>query len=371
VLVNAPVSVANKHLNQAGGAVKVSLLQLHHTRREKMNELVSLKSPISVNFEVSPVCDLTCEFCFNAEMECEKLSHPSFEQVTSILDKLAEAEVFEVRMFGGEFFVYPHWQKVLEYADKQDFFLSFVSNGTHINTNTAKKLLDHRIVGGAISLHGTKEIHEDITKITGSFEDAVSGIQACIENGIGISILYTLTRNNYKSVFDVCRWLKEKGIEIDEINVGRLTPYGRAKSDWEQVKLSLHDYLSVFPQLKKIRNELGILASFGDAFPLCLLPAKYHDYVIGCWQGTGFGHIDHMGNVRSCSIAKGSYGNILETPLTKIWTKQLSHFRSLGWLPLKCRECDNFCGGGCSASCYDGGMYAPDEFIQQKNEGRL
>jgi len=283
----------------------------------------------------------------------------------SILDRLAEAEVFEVRLFGGEFFVYPYWREVLEYANKLDFFLSFVSNGTHINAGIAQELLAHRIIGGAISLHGTKEIHEGITKVAGSFNTAVNGIRACVENSIGISVLYTLTKNNCQSVFEICRWLKENGVEIDEINVGRLTPYGRAKSDWEQVKLSLRDYLSVFPQLKRIRNELGILASFGDAFPLCLLPAKYHDYVIGCWQGTGFGHIDHLGNVRSCSITKGSYGNILETPLTEIWTERLVHFRSLKWLPMKCQECDNFCGGGCSASCFSGGMYAPDEFIQQ------
>jgi len=66
-----------------------------------MNELVCLKSPISVNFEVSPICDLACEFCFNAEMECKKLSHSPLKRVISILDKLAEAEVFEVRLFGG------------------------------------------------------------------------------------------------------------------------------------------------------------------------------------------------------------------------------------------------------------------------------
>ena len=328
-----------------------------------MNELVSLKSPISVNFEVTPVCDLACRFCFNAEMKYKKLSHPPLKRIMSILDKLAEAEVFEVRLFGGEFFVYPYWREVLEYANKLDFFLSFVSNGTHINAKVTQELVTHRVISGAISLHGTKKIHESITQVHGSFNMAVNGIRACIENGIGISILYTLTRDNYYSVFDTCQWLKKIGIKIDEINVGRLTPYGRAKSNWEQVKLSLGNYLSVFPQLERIRNELGILASFGDAFPLCLLPDKYHEYVIGCWQGTGFGHIDHLGNVRSCSIAKGSYGNILETPLTEIWVERLAHFRSLKWLPTKCRECNNFCGGGCSASRYDGGMYAPDEFI--------
>lgn len=331
-----------------------------------MNELISLKAPLSVNFEVSPVCDLACEFCFNSEINSQILGHPPLNQTISILNKLAEAEVFEIRFFGGEFFVYPYWQELLEYANSLDFFLSFVSNGTHIDKDVAKKLAANRIIGGAISLHGTKEIHDKITKKEGSFESAIHGIKTCIENNIGISILYTLTKNNYRHVFDTCLWLKENNLEIDEINVGRLTPYGRARSDWEKAKLSLKEYLSVFPLLKKIRVKLGIRASFVDSFPLCLLPFEFHDYVISCWQGTGFGHVDHKGNIRSCSIAKGSYGNILETPLTEIWVNRLTHFRSLKWLPIKCRKCNDFCGGGCSASCYDGGLYAPDEFISKK-----
>ena len=328
-----------------------------------MNELVTLKSPFSVNFEVTPACDLSCRFCFNAEMGCDNKNHPPISQVTAILEELARAEVFEVRLFGGEFFIYPQWRKVIEIADSMDFFLSFVSNGTRIDRKVVQKMKQHRIKNGAISLHGTKSIHEDITQVQGSFESALHGIQSCLDGGLGISILYTLTRENLSFVFETCKWLKANGMNVDEINISRLTPYGRAKSDWEKNKLSLDDYLDVFPQIEQIREELNILANLGDAFPLCLLPKKYHEFVIGCWQGTGFGHIDHMGNVRSCSIAKGSYGNILKTPLTEIWTKKLAHFRSLKWLPRKCHNCDNFCGGGCSASRYDGGMYAPDEFI--------
>ncbi|MFH1611845.1 MAG: radical SAM protein [bacterium] len=328
-----------------------------------MNELVSLKSPLSVNFEVTPLCNLFCEFCFNARDECQNINHPSLSQVKAILAELSKAEVFEVRLFGGEFFIYPQWQEVLEYADQLDFFLSFVSNGTFITPQVVKKLKQHRVIGGAISLHGPKDIYEKICGVEGAFNLTINGIKTCIENDMDISILYTLTKTNYLLFFETVKWLKENGIGIDEINVGRLTPYGRAKSDWDGVKLSFEDYMKVFYQLEKIRNELDILANLGDAFPLCLLPSKYHDFVIGCWQGTGFGHIDYQGNVRSCSITKGNYGNILETSLVEIWTNRLGYFRSLKWLPKKCQNCNNFCGGGCSASRYEGGIYAPDEFI--------
>ncbi|MBU4360695.1 radical SAM protein, partial [Patescibacteria group bacterium] len=258
-----------------------------------MNELISLKSPLSVNWEVTPLCDLMCGFCFNASVDCRKLKHPPLSRALQILDALALAEVFEVRLFGGEFLIYPHWREVVEYADKKDFFLSFVSNGTHINCEVVKFFKQHRISGGAISLHGTREIYEKITQIPGSFNSAIDGIRACLDEGLGISILYTLTKENHLKVFETVEWLKNEGIEIDEINVGRLTPYGRAKSDWEEVKLSFKDYLNVFAQLKKIRQELKVLASLGDAFPMCLLSEEYQEYVVGCWQGTGFGHIDH------------------------------------------------------------------------------
>lgn len=331
-----------------------------------MNELVVLKSPLSVNFEVTPICNLHCEFCFNAKKECRNLSHPPLSRVKAILDELARAEVFEVRLFGGEFFTYPQWREVLEYADQLDFFLSFVSNGTYLTLKVVQKLKQHRVIGGAISLHGPKNVYEKICGVKNTFELVISGIRACIENNMEISILYTLTKENYFLVFDTIKWLKDHKIDINEVNVGRLTPYGKAKDNWERTKLSFSNYMAVFTQLERIRTELNVLANFGDAFPLCMLSPKYHDFVIGCWQGTGFGHIDHKGNIRSCSITQGSYGNILKTPLTEIWTNRLAHFRSLTWLPEKCQNCNNFCGGGCSASQYNGGMYAPDEFIVEE-----
>lgn len=327
------------------------------------NELVTLKSPLSVNYEVTPRCNLFCKFCFNATQSCTTLKHPPFSQVKKILNALKQAEVFEVRLFGGEFFTFPHWKETVEYADNLDFFLSFVSNGTLITPKIVKFLSSHRINSGAISLHGPRKVYEKISGVNGSFDSVLAGIRTCLEANIELCVLYTLTRENKELIFITVKELMEFGLKIDAISVGRLTPYGRAKSDWGKVKLSFADYMAIFPQLERVRHELNVTANFGDAFPFCLLPKKYHEYIIGCWQGTGFGHVDHTGNVRSCTIAKGSYGNILKTPLSKIWIEKLKDFRSLRWLPTKCQACKNFCGGGCSATQYNGGLYSPDEFL--------
>lgn len=120
--------------------------------------------------------------------------------------------------------------------------------------------------------------------------------------------------------------------------------------------------------MREIHGDFGIQARMGDAFPLCLLPHDDWGLVTGCWQGTGFGQISYTGDVKSCSILGGSYGNVFETPMVDIWTERLRTMRSLTHLPLQCRLCPHFCGGGCSASRFGASAYAPDEFIPKPGE---
>lgn len=324
----------------------------------------TIRSPFSVNYEVTTVCNLRCEFCF-AESEC-RLKHPPFEHVRKIIDELARAEVFEIRLFGGEFFCYPHWASVVEYVDRKGIFMSFVSNGTLITPGKVSVLNQHGIKGGAISIHGTEDVHDAITGIKGSYRRALAGLGACLDGGLEITVLSTITRANKDRLPELLADLNQRGLVRPTLSYGvnRLCPYGRGKDDWRNSKISLKDYLKLFPMLDEIHRQYGIEAAFGDAFPNCLVAKKYHHLIQGCWQGTGFGHISSTGEVRGCATAAGSYGNLLQTPLEKIWQgNKLRQFRNLAWLPEKCHACEEFCGGGCSASRPSQAMYTADEFL--------
>ena len=89
-----------------------------------MNELRTIKAPITVNYEVTPACNLYCAFCYK-ESGCT-LVHPPLNQVFEILNRLCEAEVFELGLFGGEFFFYPHWRVSSTPFFKNKFFDSLV-----------------------------------------------------------------------------------------------------------------------------------------------------------------------------------------------------------------------------------------------------
>jgi len=329
-----------------------------------MNQLRTLKSPFSVNYEVTPVCDLFCNFCFVGDTF--DFSHPSINHVKNILDKIAEAEIFEVHLFGGEFFIYPHWQEVLRYAHNLGLFLSFVSNGTCITKDVVTVMKEYGIREGAISIHGPRHIHDQITKVPGTYDKALNALEACLDGGLNITVLSTFTHDNKKHLRALVEDLNQRRLTRSSLiyAVGRLTPYGRAGLDWKKNRLSLEDYLNLFPLLENLSKDFGIRTALGDAFPLCLVPDKYHYLIQGCWQGTGFGHICFNGDVKGCTVARGIYGNLLEQPLQEIWQGPgLEKFRSLKWLPKSCQNCDNFCGGGCAATRPTQLPYAPDEFL--------
>lgn len=333
------------------------------------NHLRTIRSPFSVNLEVTPVCNLLCEFCFVSC--CKNLKHPSLENVFRLIDEIVKAQVFEIRLFGGEFFTFPQWPEVVKYARGKGLFLTFVSNGTLITPEVVNILVENEIKSGAISIHGPQAVHDKIAQVPGSYQKALEGLKACLDGGLDITVLTTITQSGKNRILELITDLDNHGLVRESLSyaINRLCPYGRGKNEWEKNKISLSDYLSLFPVLEKISLDHGIETAFGDAFPHCLVPEKYHHLIQGCWQGTGFGQIGSNGDVRGCSTTGGSYGNLFETPLEKIWQgKGLREFRKLDWLPDGCKSCEDFCGGGCSASRPGALMYSPDEFLKVNHE---
>lgn len=332
-----------------------------------MNRLRTIRSPISVNLELTLACNLRCGFCFLKS--CPRLEHPPLVRLHRIIDELRRAEVFQIRLFGGEPFYYPEWRAVVDYAYRLGFFQMFISNGTLIDKEAIQFLKERKIKSGSVSIHGTKEVHESITECTGSYEQAVEGLELCLSEGWDMTALLTLTQANKEILFETIQALLDRGLRDFFFLASRLAPHGCDQAEWERRRLSFDDYIAVLQELGRIQQELGIVSSLGDPMPYCLVGERYHHLLGGCRSGTSFGYVTGEGEVRGCTVAGGSFGNLLETPLEEIWQGvAMVDYRSLEWLPMKCRRCKSFCGAGCSATRFGVGMYAPDEFLEVGDE---
>lgn len=315
-------------------------------------KLLTLKAPLTVVYEVTPVCDYACSFCYAA---CNgRSSHPSLEHITAILDRLAQAEVCQITFMGGEFFLHPHWEEILAYARQQGFLMGFISNGSTLTEKTCQRIQAY-MPSGAISLHGPNAaVHDALTGRKGSFDKALRAMRAGQHNGIRLSVLLTPTQDTYRQVWDMARTLVENGVRPDLLNVSRLTPHGCALECWSSIRLELAHYLDILGQAARIEKDFGINVRVGDGFPRCQIPAEWRAFAGRCDAGVTLAAVGYQGNVKLCPNSAGELGNLLHTPLSHIWAnaEPMAQLRALEWLPAPCRRCPSapVCKSGCIVS---------------------
>ena len=333
-----------------------------------MNKIKKLIAPISVNLEVTDQCNLKCFFCFcGTEAYQNSLSSVSdlekIKNIKRILNILAKNNIFEIRLFGGEFSLLKNWKSIVEYAYNLDFFISLVSNGTLFNQSDIKFLINKKITGCSISLHGLNGLHDQIVGVPGSFKKASKNIKLFSDGGIKVSILFTPTKINILHFEKFAQTIIEE-YGASSVGVNRLFRNNRYEN------LSFSDYEYLLSVIKKLQND-GLPIFFTGSFPRCKVSPKYWSYMSNCSQGMSFCQIDYMGNIKNCSSLCVNIGNIFQENLQDIWQKKLAKFRTLKHLPLSCRLCPSFCGGGCIASRTIEKNFIADEFIKLPDKETL
>ena len=179
---------------------------------------IKLRSPVTINLELTSKCNWACEFCSVPENLKSSLSpsspcsFQSFENFKSILDEFHKAEVFQVTLFGGEPFLNPNAMKIAKYANELGFQVGFVSNGSLVSKEMAEELAKY-VDCGSISIHGFKTTHEKITGVANSFDKTLNALKILLDAGIKMGVLYTVENTNLKELESFGRYL------LDNFNI--------------------------------------------------------------------------------------------------------------------------------------------------------
>jgi len=332
-------------------------------KEQDVNTGTKLSAPISVNLELTADCNLRCFFCFCPTEPYQKryVSIPSqkrFDNLIKILHLLKKSGVLEARFFGGEFSLIKEWKEIMSEAKRLGFFISFVSNGTLFSSEDIDFIKSIGMIECGVSLHGLKDVHDKVTGVDGSFDLAVNSIQKLQNIGVEVAILFTPNKINLETFEEfIVSVNKEYGIK--NVCMNRLY-----KGDGSYGELTMGDYLKILEMIHRIRINYGFPVNLIDSFPRCKVPVKYWKYLLYCAQGIAFGQINYLGEVKNCASLSVGIGNIFEDDLSVIWEKKLADFRTFKHLPLSCRLCPTFCGGGCIASRTMKNNFIADEFIK-------
>lgn len=169
--------------------------------------------PVVASVEVTRRCPLDCAHCYNnlplADPEARS-GELSTREHCGILDQLAEAGCLWLLFTGGEIFARPDFLEIYRHAKRAGFLVTLFTNGTLITPGVADDLARWRPFAIEITLYGrTRETHERLTRVPGSFERCLEGIRRLRERGLPLAVKTVAVTLNRHEIGAMKRFVEE------------------------------------------------------------------------------------------------------------------------------------------------------------------
>ncbi len=156
-------------------------------------KLLKRKKPLVVGWAITDQCNRKCAYC--AIWRRPERDLP-LEQVTAIIDDLAEAGALRISFTGGEPLLRQDMGDIISYAHEKGIETKMNSNGSLVKEKIdALRHLDLL----TLSLDGPMEIHDAI-RGRGAFADVQAALRAAREQGVKTSLATVLTSTNLDAV---------------------------------------------------------------------------------------------------------------------------------------------------------------------------
>lgn len=152
----------------------------------------SPRVPINGTIEISHRCPLNCSHCYNnlpmADADARRREMTT-EDHCRLLDELVEAGCLWLLYTGGEIFARRDFLDIYTYAKKKGFLITLFTNGTLVTEAIADYLVEWRPFEIEITLYGaTRETYEKLTRIPGSYDRCLRGIQLLIDRKLPLKL---------------------------------------------------------------------------------------------------------------------------------------------------------------------------------------
>lgn len=299
-------------------------------------------SPFALQLHVTERCNLRCRHCYGEEWT-RQLSFDEFQDVISQFLKLLKMidVAGTVYLTGGEPLIWPHLMRAIRYLRKERLAPRVFTNGVLIDSATAHQLARSGSRYVQVSLDGMQE-HHDWIRGSGNFDRAVTGIRNLVAEGIEVTVMVTVMKDNIPDVRDLVKFCD--GIGVSRIAFGRFVTIGEG-TNIASNNLTSTEVALLFQQLESLRGETEIEIVARD--PLWAIIKRPSFAYSGCTAGQLLLDVLTDGTVLPCRRLPIPVGNVFERSLSEIWALSPLLKRLRDRSQLECSNCDllQLCGG--------------------------
>jgi len=312
-----------------------------------------LVPPDTLQLSLTSRCNLRCKMC-NVWEAARKEEELSFLEIKSVVDQCRQWGVEEVNLCGGEPLLSDICLDIISYAKESGMRVILTTNGTLLNEEMAKRLVDLKVDIITISLDGARpQTHDNIRGQQGAYDKIIQGIKNLnyFGKGSGPVKVLILTISNYnldelEEYFSLAKTISADALYLTPVVLDNVRLYMQGAEDKKQDLWISGERLL---KLDEVVDRLTILQKerYGLNYPSFRLLKKYfrgqvtaQDWV--CFAGYRRFVLVPSGTVQMCGEA---VGNIRSTPdIRKIWTSQAAYRRRR-----QIKKCRHFCLQDCHA----------------------
>ncbi len=306
---------------------------------------MGLKAPVNLTWEVSLACNLRCSHCLSSSGEPAH-GELSREEALDLVEQLHRNQVFQVNFGGGEPFMRPDFEEILDACHQRGIMTCISTNGTLLDEARVARLAKSRLVAIQVSMDGATRETCDAIRGRGVYDKAIEAIRLLAATRIPTSINTVLTTQNAGEIPAMYEMAKSLGVSL---RVSRFRPSGRGADNWEELRptpaqlLAFSDWLAKSGDVRTGDSFFSLTSQERQGLGLNLCGAAK----LTCCVGP-------TGNMYPCAFLQTDRfkaGSLREQSFKEIWDESeiYESFRNLRIH--SCEECTRFdqCHGGCPA----------------------
>lgn len=298
--------------------------------------------PLSASIELTERCNLNCAHCYinrPAGDQKAKKRELNFQQWSRILDEMAEAGCLWLLLTGGEPLLHADFQKIYLYAKQRGMIVTLFTNATLLTPEVADFLRDWPPFEVEVSVYGrTKATYESVTRIPGSYEKCLRGINLLLERQIPLELKTMVMTLNTHELWELKAWAEGLGVRF------RYDPVLNARLDGGKTPIALR-----LPPEQVVAFDLQDKKRFEEwqDFVGRYLGAPASDYLYTCGGGVSSFHLNPSGQMYICMMVREAGFDLTRGSLQEGWEEfipRLREKRPQGKYP--CGRCDllSLCG---------------------------
>jgi MoaA/NifB/PqqE/SkfB family radical SAM enzyme len=294
--------------------------------------------PLDIICEISYLCNLECPTCFRWTAKPDE-HELTADQWKTALRKLQQwLGTFNLTFTGGEAFLRKDILEIFRFAADNGIVTGVVSNGSLIDKELARKIVESGLDGLTLSLNSmVPEIHNKTRGTNAAFDEVMRAIDNLRDRrGMRLVLSTTIVKDSISGLPDVVEFVKSRGlygINFQPIMPASILPI--FNKDGETRKMAIGSPFKALLTQKENAHVDGVfdrlIAMKASGYPI--LNSVEHLQEIAkylkdpttpeilekvCKVGIKNLNIDPFGNVRLCSIME-VVGNILTDSPEDIW----------------------------------------------------